>query len=100
MFQQSRNSSEETMHNYMVFFSNEWAIPPAFYWIAEVRGKSAQDAYKSNLNYIIQMAREFDQDILGDMSDADIEEGLCLVSRDSWMSLYNVEWRTVLAESE
>lgn len=84
----------------MIFFSNEWAIPPAFYWITEVRAASAEDAYKRNLDRIMQAAREFDRDVFGEMSVDDIEEGLCIVRRDSWMSLYNIEWRKLLAEFE
>ncbi len=91
-----QNAMPEQLHSYMVFFSNEWAIPPAFYWIDEVRGTSMDDAYKRNLDHIIQAAREFDADIFGDMSVENIEEGLCIVRRDNWMSLYNHEWRKLL----
>ena len=100
MPQPIQESMEEAKRDYMVFFSNEWAIPPAFYWVAEVKGKSAEDAYQRNLDHIIQAARKFDSDIFDDMSDENIEEGLCIVRRDNWMSLYKIDCRKLLAESE
>ncbi len=52
------SATSEQINAYMVFFSNEWAIPPAFYWIDEVQGTSADDAYRKNLDRIIQATRE------------------------------------------
>ncbi len=89
---------QEGSQSYMVFFSNEWAIPPAFYWIDEVYGTSAADAYKKNLDQIVQATRAYDSDILGGMAAEDIAKGLCIVPRDQWMSLYRPEWRKLLTE--
>lgn len=80
------------LHDYMVFFSNEWAIPSALYWVAEVKGESPKHALESNLEKIIQAVREFDEDSLGDLDRDFIIENLCFLRRDYWTSQYTLNW--------
>jgi len=79
------------LHDYMVFWSNEWAEPPAFYWVADVQGQSPKHALESNLEEIIRATRKFD----GSLYDLDrdyIIENLCLLRRDCWTSQYTPNW--------
>ena len=96
MSQQSRNSSEEAIQDFMVFFSNEWAIPPAFYWVAEVKGKTPDDAIQSNLASILDAARSSYPDIVDGLDDGHIEEALCTVRSDYWMSRHEAAWQSML----
>ncbi len=85
---------DQALHDYMVFWSNEWVEPPAFYWVADVSGESPKHALESNLEKIIQAAREFD----GSLSDLDrdyIVENLCLLRRDCWTSQYTPNWSEI-----
>ena len=85
----------EQLHTYMVFWSNESAIPPSFYWVTEAKGNSPKDALESNLEEIIQAVRHYDEDMLGDLDREFIIENLCLARRDCWISQYTHEWSEI-----
>ena len=51
MSQPIQQSTDEVKQDYMVFWSNEWATPPNFYWISTVEGESPKHALESNLDW-------------------------------------------------
>jgi hypothetical protein len=85
----------EQIYDYMIFFDGEWQIPPAFYWVAEVKGKSPEDAITSNLAEIIREARSSYPDIVDGLDDEHIEEALCTVRSTYWTSRHKAAWQSM-----
>lgn len=69
--------SQQESYDYMVFFEGEWQTPPAFYWVAEVRGRTPEEAISANLAEIIDEARSSFPEIFDGLDDTRIEEALC-----------------------
>jgi hypothetical protein len=89
MKQSNKNQiSGQQLYDYMIFFDDEWQMPPSFYWIAQVKGKTPEDAIATNLAEIIRDARASCPNIFAELDDEFIEERLCTVRRDFWTSCY------------
>lgn len=78
----------------MIFFDGEWQVPPAFYLVTQVKGKSPEDAIASNLAEIIHEARSSYPDIVDGLDDAHIEEALCTVRSEYWISRRQAVWQS------
>jgi len=91
-----QNATQE-LHDYMIFFEGEWQIPPAFYWVAEVKGRTPDDAMRANLAEIIRDARSSYPVIVNGLDDEHIEEALCTVRTDYWTSRHKAAWQSMLS---
>lgn len=101
MLQQTKTQEavEQQLHDYMIFFEGEWQIPPAFYWVAEVRGRTPDGAISANLEEIIRDARSSYPEIVDGLDDERIEEALCIVRSDYWMSRHKAAWQSMLSRN-
>ncbi len=93
----TQNTIPEQSHDYMIFFEGEWQIPPAFYWVAEVKGKTPEDAITSNLAAIMREARSSYPDVVDGLDDGHLEEALCTVRSDYWMSRHKAAWQSMFS---
>ena len=97
MMEPTEKGTQQQLHDYMIFFEGEWQIPPAFYWVAEVKGKSPEDAIASNLAEIMREARSSYPDVVDGLDDDHLEEALCTVRSDHWMSRHKAAWQSVFS---
>ncbi len=90
--------SQQEPYDYMVFFEGEWQTPPVFYWVAEVKGRTPEEAISANLAEIIHDARSSYPEIFDGLDDEHIEEALCTARADYWMSRHKTAWQSMLSK--